>query len=168
MVGGTLAGWLAIRTGPAVTLAGGVALGTIGTIGMFFGASNLYTAVLFSCLLSVTAGALVTSGFNMAATLTPIERQGVISSLVMVMVAIGSVILNFVGAAVLTSTKVSIGGTSFSSPTGVNAYITMAAMAFLIAGVLVAVLLRTQRGSPATRAGTRSELLPSEAELPTG
>lgn len=145
VLGGTLAGVLATRLGPAAALAGGVALGTVGTIGMFFGDSQLLLAVVCSFLLSLTAGTLVTSGFNMAGTLAPPERQGVVSSMVMVMVATGAVILKFVGSAVLTSTNRVIDGETVNSATGVHSYISMAAIAFAAAAVVAVMLLRTQR-----------------------
>jgi MFS family permease len=147
VAGGTLAGWLATRIGPAATLAAGVALGTVGSTGMFVGAGNLVVAVCCSFLLSLTAGTLVTSGFNMAGFLAPAERQGVVSSLVMVMTAIGSVVLNFVGAAVLKSTNVVVDGARENSLRGVHSYIGMAIGAFVLAAVVAVVLVRTQRSA---------------------
>ncbi|WP_413798013.1 MFS transporter [Streptomyces iranensis] len=145
VLGGTLAGVLSTRLGPAVALAGGVAIGTVGTIGMFLGDSVLPLAVVCSFLLSLTAGTLVTSGFNMAATLAPPERQGVVSSMVMVMVATGAVILKFVGSAVLKSTNGVVDGETVNSALGVHGYIAMATSAFIAAAVVVVILLRTQR-----------------------
>ncbi|MEU4805140.1 hypothetical protein [Actinosynnema sp. NPDC023587] len=123
----------------------GVVFGLARTLGLFAAVSTLPLAVVCSFLLSLTAGALVTSGFNMASTLAPAERQGVVSSLVMVMIAIGSVILNFVGAAVLRSTRVDVGGASENSATGVFGYIGIGTGAFVAAGVLAVLLVRTQR-----------------------
>jgi MFS family permease len=145
VLGGTLAGALATRIGPAATLTAGVALGLTGTLGLFAAASTLPLAVVCSFLLSLTAGSLVTSGFNMASTLAPAEGQGVVSSMVMVMIAIGSVILNFVGAAVLKSTRVDVHGTPENSATGVFSYIGIGTGAFVAAGVLAVLLVRTQR-----------------------
>jgi MFS family permease len=145
VLGGTLAGALATRVGPAATLAAGVAFGLAGTIGLFAAVSTLPLAVVCSFLLSLTAGALVTSGFNMASILAPAERQGVVSSLVMVMIAIGSVILNFVGAAVLRSTRAAVGGEPENSATGVFSYIGIGTGAFVVAGMLAVLLARTQR-----------------------
>jgi MFS family permease len=152
VLGGTLAGALATRIGPAATLAAGVGLGFVGTVGLFAGASTLPLAVVCSFLLSLTAGSLVTSGFNMASLLAPPERQGLVSSLVMVMIAIGSVILNFVGAAVLKSTQVDVGGQPVNSATGVFTYVGIGAGAFVAAGVLAVLLVRTQRSARATPA----------------
>jgi MFS family permease len=145
VLGGTLAGGLATRVGPAATLTAGVALGLVATLGLFAAVSTLPLAVVCSFLLSLTAGSLVTSGFNMASTLAPPERQGVVSSLVMVMIAIGSVFLNFVGAAVLKSTRVDVGGEAENSATGVFGYIGIGTGAFVAAGVLAVLLVRTQR-----------------------
>ncbi|MDW6066258.1 MFS transporter [Streptomyces sp. FXJ1.4098] len=147
VLGGTLAGALGTRFGPAVTLAGGVALGTAGTVGMFLGDSLLPLAVVCSFLLSLTAGTLVTSGFNMAATLAPPARQGVVSSMVMVMVATGAVILKFVGSAVLKSTNMVIDGETVNSAAGVHGYIAMATGAFVSAAVLTVILLRTRHSA---------------------
>lgn len=149
IVAGPVAGILAARIGPAVTLAGAVALGAVGTLGMFFGASNLYAAIFFTFLLSITVGALVTSGFNMATTLARPDQQAVVSSLIMVVVAIGSVVLSFVGSAVLTSTDVVVGGETMNSATGVYTYIAIATAAFAAAGALSFVLVRRQRRTTA-------------------
>ncbi|GAA1749743.1 MULTISPECIES: MFS transporter [Streptomonospora] len=149
MVGGPVAGALATRIGPAPALAAGVALGTVGTVGMFLGASVFAAAVFFVFLLGLAAGALVTSGFNMAGALAPADRQGGVSSLVMVMVAIGSVVLNFVGAAVLESTDVVVGGSTENSAAGVSAYIAVALGAFAAAGVLAVVVVRRRAAARA-------------------
>ncbi|QFU88402.1 MFS transporter [Amycolatopsis sp. YIM 10] len=147
MIGGPVAGVIANRIGPAATLAGGIALGTVGTLGMFVGVSQFPVAIFFALLLGFTVGALGTSGFNMAGSLAPAERQGIVSSLVMVVVAIGSVVLNFVGAAVLKSTTVVIDGEPENSGTGVFSYITIASAAFAVAAVLVVLLVRKSRVS---------------------
>ncbi|OLZ48042.1 MFS transporter [Amycolatopsis keratiniphila] len=147
MIGGPVAGVLATRVGPSMTLAGGIALGTVGTIGMFAGVSQFPVAVFFAFLLGFTVGALGTSGFNLAGSLAPAERQGVVSSLVMVVIAIGSVVLDFVGAAVLKSTTVSVGGETVNSGAGVFTYITIASVAFAMAAVLVVMLVRKSRSS---------------------
>ena len=145
MLGGPGAGWLAARIGPAATLAGAVMLGTVVTAGMFLGASQLLVALCCAFLLGVTVGALGTAGFNMAGSLAPAERQGIVSSLVMVMVSIGSVVLNFVGAAVLDSTTVDVDGETANSATGVFSYIAIASGAFAVAAVLVVMLARRTR-----------------------
>ncbi|MGW4848477.1 MFS transporter [Nocardia brasiliensis] len=145
MLGGPGAGWLAARVGPASTLAGAIVLGTVVTVGMVLGASQLAAALCFAFLLGVTVGALGTAGFNMAGSLAPSERQGIVSSLVMVMVSIGSVVLNFVGAAVLDSTTVVVDGATVNSATGVFSCIAIASAAFAIAAVLSILLARNIR-----------------------
>lgn len=99
-------------------------------------------------MLSLTAGALVASGFNMGAVLAPPERRAGVAGLVMVMIAIGSVVLNFVGAAVLQSNQVRVGVESVSSARGVATYISIGIGAFLLAGVVALLLVRRQRGTP--------------------
>uniref|UniRef100_UPI000AF1D13E MFS transporter n=1 Tax=Nocardia crassostreae TaxID=53428 RepID=UPI000AF1D13E len=147
MLGGPAAGWLDGRIGPARTLAGTILLGTAVSVGMFLGAARLPAALCFAFLLGVTVGSLGTSGFNMAESLAPAERQGIVSSLVMVMVSIGSVVLNFAGAAVLESTAVVVDGATANSATGVFTYIAMASGAFAIAAAPALALVRgTRRG----------------------
>lgn len=163
MIGGPLAGAVATRFGPASTLAAGTMIGTVGTIGMFLGVSQLYVALVFAFMLGLTAGALVTSGFNMAGTLVPAERQGSVTSLVMVMIAIGSVIMNFVGAAVLQSTEVVVDGSTENSGTGVFGYITVGLGAFLAAVALSVILVRMRRGADVPAAPA-----PSGSVAPTG
>ncbi|GAA0275188.1 MFS transporter [Cryptosporangium japonicum] len=145
MVGGPAAGWLAARIGPIPALAGVVLLGTVVTVGMFPGASRFGIAFVCSLALGVTAGALLTSGFNTAGTLASAERQGVVSGLVVVAVSIGSVVLDFVGAAVLKFTAVVVDGEPSNSATGVHGYVAFASGAFAIATVLVMLLRRTTR-----------------------
>ncbi|WP_399920537.1 MFS transporter [Streptomyces kanamyceticus] len=144
-LGGPASGWLAARVGPASTLAGAIMLGTVVTTGMFLGASRLPAALCCGFLLGVTVGALGASAFNMAGSLASAERQGIVSSLVMVMVSIGSVVLDFVGAAVLKSTAVVVDGETMNSATGVFSYIAIASGAFGIATVLVVLLVRSTR-----------------------
>jgi MFS family permease len=153
VLGGTVAGALAARIGPAVTLAAGVAVGTVATVGLFVGVSSLPVAVVCSFLLSLTAGTVVTSGFNLAAALAPPERQGSVSSLVMTMIAVGSVLLNFVGAAVLRATRTTVDGTPVNTATGVFSYIGIGAGAFVIALVAAAILVRTLRRARGAAAG---------------
>lgn len=146
-LGGPAAGWLAARVGPASTLAGATVLGTAVTLGMFLGVSRLPAALCCGFLLGVTVGALGTSGFNMAGSLASPERQGVASSLVMVMVSIGSVVLDFVGAAVLESTAVVVDGETVNSATGVFGYVAIASGAFALAAVPAVLLVRSTRRS---------------------
>ncbi|PRX66793.1 putative MFS family arabinose efflux permease [Nonomuraea fuscirosea] len=151
MLGGIVAGAIATRVGPAWPLAAGLTLGTIASLTMFtVGAANLPIAVICSFLLSVTAGSLVTSGFNLASILAPPERQGTVSSMVMVMVAIGSVTMSFVGSAILGATDVVVAGETVNSSLGVHSYIAVAGCAFVLAAVPVTFLLRRMRGHVVT------------------
>jgi hypothetical protein len=84
----------------------------------------------------------VTSAFNMATSTAPPESQGVVTGLVQVMLAIGSVLMNMVGAAVLTSTTVVVDGAEENSAAGVHGYIGIAAGSFVVATVVSAVLAR--------------------------
>ena len=153
MLGGILAGAVATRVGPARTLAAGVLTGvTASVIMILVGAGNLPLAVVSSFLLSLTAGSLLTSGFNLASILAPPQRQGTVSSMVMVMVAIGSVIMNFVGSAVLGSTRVLHEGESVNSSFGVHSYIAVAGAVFVLAAIPTALLVRRMRGHVVTGA----------------
>jgi MFS family permease len=157
-LGGPLSGLLATRIGPAATLAGAVLLGLVGILGMFLGASQLPAALASAFLLGLTVGALGTAGFNTAGSLAPADRQGVVAGLVMVVIAIGSVVLNFVGAAVLASTAVvvdgdPVNGDTVNSAAGVFGCIAIAAVAFAAAAVLAVQLVR---GPRSVRAESRS------------
>ncbi|GLY98336.1 MFS transporter [Actinoplanes sp. NBRC 103695] len=151
MLGGILAGAVATRIGPARTLAAGVLTGVTATVIMFLvGAGNLPLAVVSSFLLSLTAGSLLTSGFNLASILAPRERQGTASSMVMVMVAIGSVTMNFIGSAVLGATRTVHEGESVNSSFGVHSYIAVAGVVFVLAAIPTVFLVRRMRGHVVT------------------
>ncbi|MFI0424044.1 MFS transporter [Spongiactinospora sp. 9N601] len=155
-IGGVLAGALATRVGPAWTLAGGVTIGMVSTVGMYLSPSDLFAAVVFAGLLGFTAGSVVTSGFNMATSVASADRQGVVTGLVQVMLSIGSVVMNVVGSAVLMSTTVTVGGVAKNSATGVQSYIMVAAGSFVVAMVVALVLARRQRFTPLLRSGAVS------------
>ncbi|MGV9340336.1 MFS transporter [Streptomyces sp. NPDC003688] len=148
MAGGTLAGWLAARVGPAWPLAGGVVIGTVATAGMYPSMSSYPVALCFAGLLGFTAGAIVTSGFNMATSVAPAAQQGVVTGLVQVMLAIGSVLMNMVGAAVLGSTTVLVAGAERNSAAGVRGCITLAAASFVLATVAALFLARDRSLPP--------------------
>jgi MFS family permease len=145
-LGGPLSGLLATRIGPAATLAGAVLVGLVGVLGMFPGASLLPAALGSAFLLGLTVGALGTSGFTMAGSLASPERQSVVAGLVMVVISIGSVVLNFAGAAVLTSTTTALGGETVNTAAGVFSCLAIAATAFAIAAVAAIGLARASRG----------------------
>ncbi len=162
LVGGVLSGWLATRIGPAATLVATTAVGAVGATGMFAGASWLPAAIAFLFLLQCTMGALLTTGFNMAATLASADRQGAIASMVTTMSAVGSMLITFIGAAVLASTQVVVDGTAVNSATGVYSYIGISVGTFVLAGVLAVRLVRKM--SPQLAGPGEQESSPS----PTG
>ncbi|WP_280436812.1 MFS transporter [Nocardia carnea] len=142
VVGGVLSGWLATRIGPAATLAVATTVGATGAAGMFTGASWLPAAIACSFLLQCTMGALLTTGFNLAGTLVPADRQAAVSSMVSVVGAFGSVVMTFVGAAVLSSTRTIVDGVAVNSATGVYSYIALATATLATATVLAVGLTR--------------------------
>ncbi|TYB44349.1 MFS transporter [Actinomadura chibensis] len=153
-LGGVGAGAIATRVGPAWCLAVGILTGTTGTALMYLGdgPGNLAVAVPASFLLSLTAGNLVTSGFNLASVLAPRERQATVSGLVMVMVAIASVTMNFVGSAILGGTAVVADGETVNSATGIYAYIANVGGVFVLAAIPAVLLVRRMPGrAPADR-----------------
>ncbi|MCP9967881.1 MFS transporter [Actinomadura madurae] len=155
-LGGVGSGAIATRVGPAWCLAVAILTGTTGTALMYFGdgPSHLAVAVPASFLLSLTAGNLVTSGFNLASILAPRERQATVSGLVMVMVAIGSVTMNFVGSAILGETAVVVDGEKVNSVTGIYVYIATIGGVFVLAAIPALFLVRAMRGR--TGAGTET------------
>ncbi|MFE3138088.1 MFS transporter [Streptomyces scopuliridis] len=145
-LGGVAAGAIGTRIGNAWPLAAGVTLGTIASFVMLtVGADNLPIAVICSFMLSMTAGSLVTSGFNLASVLAPPERQGTVSSMVMVMVAIGSVTLSFIGSAILGANEIIFDGESVNSSTGMHTYIAVAMCSFVLAAIPTFFLVRRMR-----------------------
>jgi MFS family permease len=147
-LGGIGAGYIAKRVGPAWCLSVAILTGTAASALMFFGdgPNHLAVAVPASFLLSLTAGNLVTSGFNLASMLAPRERQATVSSLVMVMIAVGSVTMNFVGSAILGATAVTVDGETVNSATGIFAYIATIGCVFIVAAVPAVFLVRRMRG----------------------
>jgi MFS family permease len=141
MLGGTFAGWLATRIGPARTLFGGIAIGTVATFAMLAGMSSFPLATGCLGLLGVAAGAIGTSGFNLVTSLAPPERHGVVSGLVAVMLAIGGVVVSVAGSAVLNATATEVEGAPQNSATGVYLYVLIAGVLFVLAAVM-AVLVR--------------------------
>ncbi|MEV5410322.1 MFS transporter [Thermopolyspora sp. NPDC052614] len=156
-LGGILAGAVATRVGPAWPLAAGLVTGTTAALVMFVaGSGNLAIAAVCSFMLSLTAGSMVTSGFNLASLLTSPEKQGTISSVVMVMIAIGSVMMSFIGTAILNSTDMVVGGETVNSSLGVHTYIAVGGCAFVLAAIPMTLLIRRMRrsgvtGGPAVR-----------------
>jgi MFS family permease len=158
--GGIVAGWLAGRYGPAVPLLGGIAVGAAATFGMLAGIVVLPVAIVCGALLGLAAGAIGTSGFNLATSLEAPERQGTIAGLVSVVLALGSVIVNVAGAEILRahpSPDTLDGGPSASTAAGVYLYVVMAGLLFVLAAVPATVLAKKRhRGVPPTAGGQSS------------
>jgi MFS family permease len=144
LLGGTFAGWLATRIGPARTLLGGIVIGTVATFMMLAGVSSFPLAIASVGLLGMAAGAIGTSGFNLATDLAPPERHGVVSGLVSVMLSVGGVVVTVAGAVVLNATATEVGGAPQNTATGVYLYVLIAGMLFVLAAVTATVLARQQ------------------------
>ncbi|WP_417506236.1 MFS transporter [Microbacterium sp.] len=143
-MGGVVAGWLGGRIGPARTLAGGALIGVASGFGLFLSTGAFLPAAICAGFLGLTAGALVTSGFNLATTLVNEERQGVVASLVQVMLGVGAVVMNIVGGSILSAAT--IPGSSSPSASGVNLYIVVMLAAFAVATVIaVGISTRARR-----------------------
>jgi MFS family permease len=149
ILGGIVAGWLASRIGPARTLLGGIAIGTAGTFTMLAGVSSFPLAVAGFALLGTAAGAINTSGFNLATGLAPPARHGVVSGLVSVMLAVGGAVVTVAGTAVLNATPTVVDGTPQNSATGMYLYILIAGILFVLATATATVLAR-KRNAPQT------------------
>jgi MFS family permease len=147
-IGGIFAGWLGARIGPARTLAGGAFIGLGSGFGLLLSTGSFLPAAICAGLLGLTAGALVTSGFNLATTLVPEERQGVVASLVQVMLGVGSVVMNIVGGSILSATT--IPDRSGPSAAGVNMYIIVMLGAFAVATAIAVGLSRHIRWTTRT------------------
>ncbi|MEV0398223.1 MFS transporter [Polymorphospora rubra] len=147
--GGVLAGWLGGRIGPARTLVGGVLIGTISALGLLLSTASFVPAVICAGLLGFTAGAVVTSGFNLSTTLVSEEKQGVVAALVQVMLGVGAVVLNIVGGSVLSATAIT--GNSAPSSAGVNLYVVVMLVAFGVATVVAAWIAGRARRVPVAR-----------------
>lgn len=151
--GGTLAGWVAGRVGPAKSLLVAIAVGTVATFMMLVGASVLPVAIVCGGVVGMAAGAISTSGYNLATELAPPERQGTVSGLVSVMFALGSVVFSFSGAELLKATSMANGpvvsGAPVSSATGVYLYILLAGVLFALAAVPTVRLARGRRAASA-------------------
>lgn len=148
-IGGISAGWLAGRYGPALPLLGGIAVGATATFSMLVGVAVLPLAIVCGTLLGLAAGAIGTSGFNLATSLEAPERQGTIAGLVSVVLAIGSVVVSFAGAEILKAhagLETPPGDPAVSTAAGVYLYVVMAGLLFLLAAV-PATMLAAKRHS---------------------
>lgn len=153
VIGGTCAGWIAGRYGPALPLLGGIAVGTVATFAMLAGVSALPLAIACGTLLGMAAGAIGASGYNLATSIEAPERQGTIAGLVSVVLALGSVVFNFAGGEVLKATLVpgaSADGAPVSTATGVYLYVAMAGVLFVLASVPAIMLARERPAATAS------------------
>ncbi|MDX3382678.1 MFS transporter [Streptomyces niveiscabiei] len=151
VAGGTLAGLLAGRYGPALPLLGGIALGAAATFAMLAGVSVLPLAIACGTLAGVAAGAIGASGYNLATSLEAPERQGTAAGLVSVVLALGSVVFTFAGGEILKATEiagVSADGAPVSTATGVQLYAGMTGVLFLLAAVPALMLARRRTPLP--------------------
>ncbi|MEU8348032.1 MULTISPECIES: MFS transporter [unclassified Streptomyces] len=151
VVGGTCAGWLAGRFGPALPLLGGIGVGAVATFAMLSGVSLLPLAIACGTLVGVAAGAIGASGYNLATGIEAPERQGTVAGLVSVVLALGSVVFNFAGAEVLKANAVPgvfADGAPVSTATGVYLYVAMAGVLFLLAAVPAVALVRKRPAAP--------------------
>jgi MFS family permease len=153
VLGGTFAGWLASRVGPARTLLGGIAIGTVATFTMLAGVSSFPLAIIGVALLGTAAGAIGTSGFNLATALAPPERHGVVSGLVSVMLSVGGVVVTVASTAVLNATATVVDGAPQNSATGVYLYVLISGILFVLAAVTATTLARLtpRRAAPVSR-----------------
>lgn len=152
-IGGTLAGWIAGRIGPAGPLLGGIFVGAAATLAMLVGVSMLPLAIACGAMVGMAAGAVGASGYNVAVSIEAPERHGTTAGLVSVMMALGSVVFTFAGGEVLKATQIpgaGTGGAPVSSATGVYLYVTMAGLLFVLAAVPVIMLVRNRSAAPAT------------------
>ncbi|WP_234800225.1 MFS transporter [Mycolicibacterium diernhoferi] len=157
--GGIGSGWLAGRIGPAKTLLGGIAVGTVAAFAMLPGVSVLPLAVACGGMLGLAAGAIGASGYNLAAGLAVPERQGTTAGLVSVFVALGSATFTVTGAVLLRATQIPgavIGGAPVSSATGVHLYVALAGGLFVLAAVPAIILVRgAGRTAPPSKTSSR-------------
>ncbi|MFC9133315.1 MFS transporter [Streptomyces sp. NPDC057099] len=152
VIGGTCAGWIAGRFGPALPLLGGIAVGTVATFAMLAGVSVLPLAIACGTMLGMAAGAIGASGYNLATSIEAPERQGTTAGLVSVVLALGSVVFNFAGGEVLKATLIpgtSADGAPVSTATGVYLYVAMAGVLFVLASVPAIMLARKRPADPA-------------------
>lgn len=146
-VGGVCAGWLAGRFGPALPLFGGIAVGIMATFAMLAGVSVLPLAIACGLAVGMAAGAIGASGYNLATSIEAPERQGTITGLVSVVMAVGSVVFTLAGGEVLKATHVpgaEAAGAPVSTATGVYLYVAMTGVLFVLAAVPAIRLVRNR------------------------
>lgn len=146
VIGGACAGCIAGRHGPALPLLGGVTLGATATLGMLAGMSMLPVAVACGAAIGIAAGAIGTSGYNLATRLETPQRQGTTAGMVSVAMALGSVLFTFIGNEILKVTRTPSDAAA-SSESGVQLYIAMAVALFVAAAIPAVSLFSSVRRS---------------------
>lgn len=146
VIGGACAGWIAGRHGPALPLLGGVFLGATGTFAMLAGMSMLPVAIACGAAIGIAAGAIGTSGYNLATSLETPQRQGTTAGLVSVAMALGSVLFTFIGNEILKVTRTP-GDLAAATESGAQLYIAMAVALFVAAAIPAVSLLSSARRS---------------------
>ncbi|ODQ96393.1 MFS transporter [Mycolicibacterium holsaticum] len=164
VIGGVCAGWFAGLFGPGRPLLGGILIGVVVTFAMLAGVSVLPLAITCGAMLGVAAGAIGTSGYNLATDLAAPEHQGTIAGLVSVALAVGSVVVNVAGGEVLKATQVPSAladGAQVSTATGVHLYVLMAGALFALAAVPAITLTRNRPAAPPAPGLPRDPLWPT-------
>lgn len=150
-VGGVCAGWLAGRFGPALPLFGGIAGGILATFAMLAGVSVLPLAIGCGLVVGMAAGAIGASAYNLATSIEVPERQGTITGLVSVVMALGSVVVTIAGGEVLKATHITgatAAGAPVSTAVGVYLYVAMAGALFVLAAAPAIMLVRYRTAPP--------------------
>ncbi len=169
VIGGTCAGWLAGRFGPALPLLGGIAVGSVATFAMLSGVSVLPLAIACGALVGMAAGAIGASGYNLATSIEAPTQQGTIAGVVSVVLALGSVVFTFAGGEVLKATRVTgtlADGAPVSTATGVHLYVAMAGVLFVLAAVPAIMLVRSRSATPGTPGTPGTPSAPSAPTAP--
>ncbi|UNS97893.1 MFS transporter [Streptomyces tubbatahanensis] len=171
VLGGTCAGWIAGRFGPAPPLLGGIALGIVATFAMLSGVSVLPLALACGAMTGMAAGAIGASGYNLATSIEPPTQQGTIAGVVSVVLALGSVVFTFAGGEVLKATRIPgtlADGAPVSTATGVYLYVTMAGVLFALAAVPAIMLVRNRSATPGEPATPTVTTAPTVTTVTTG
>lgn len=131
------------RIGPTRTLAGGILAGGVSATALLLSTSSTIPAAVSAGFLGLTAGAVVTSGFNLSTTLVSDERPGVVAALVQVMLGVGAVVLNIIGGSILSGTANH--QTSLPSADGVDLYVIAMLATFAVVTVIAVWISRHPR-----------------------
>lgn len=78
----------------------------VATFAMLAGVAVLPLATTSGAILGMAAGAIGASGYNLATSLEAPQRHGTIAGVVSVVIALGSVVVDFAGAEVRKGTQV--------------------------------------------------------------